>query len=131
MENVHGISVAGGTFPATIWQLFMEQAIGQRAAPCRGSPRADPVVEAVHAGPVRLEPAADHDVLLLAAASSGDDDRRQFRAASAPAAGDDGADDHYRAARSATAGRAARLRPRRLRPRSAAAAATAAREAGG
>src|SRR5262249_7024823 len=28
MENVHGIAVAGGTFPATIWKLFMESAIG-------------------------------------------------------------------------------------------------------
>jgi penicillin-binding protein 1A len=28
MENVHGISVAGGTFPATIWRLFMESALG-------------------------------------------------------------------------------------------------------
>jgi penicillin-binding protein 1A len=28
MENVHGISVAGGTFPAQIWHLFMEAAIG-------------------------------------------------------------------------------------------------------
>ena len=27
MENVHGISVAGGTFPATIWKLFMEKAM--------------------------------------------------------------------------------------------------------
>jgi penicillin-binding protein 1A len=27
MENVHGISVAGGTFPATIWKLFMESAL--------------------------------------------------------------------------------------------------------
>ena len=27
MENVHGISVAGGTFPATIWKLFMESAM--------------------------------------------------------------------------------------------------------
>ena len=27
MENVHGISVAGGTFPATIWRLFMERAV--------------------------------------------------------------------------------------------------------
>jgi len=26
MENVHGIAVAGGTFPATIWNLFMSQA---------------------------------------------------------------------------------------------------------
>jgi len=28
MENVHGIAVAGGTFPATIWKLFMESALG-------------------------------------------------------------------------------------------------------
>ena len=27
MTNVHGISVAGGTFPATIWRLFMEKAL--------------------------------------------------------------------------------------------------------
>jgi penicillin-binding protein 1A len=27
MESVHGISVAGGTFPATIWKLFMEVAM--------------------------------------------------------------------------------------------------------
>ena len=27
MENVHGITVAGGTFPATIWKLFMETAM--------------------------------------------------------------------------------------------------------
>ena len=27
MENVHGIAVAGGTFPATIWKLFMESAL--------------------------------------------------------------------------------------------------------
>src|SRR5207302_1994903 len=28
MENVHGIAVAGGTFPAEIWHLFMESAVG-------------------------------------------------------------------------------------------------------
>jgi penicillin-binding protein 1A len=28
MTNVHGIAVAGGTYPATIWKLFMESAIG-------------------------------------------------------------------------------------------------------
>jgi len=27
MENVHGIAVAGGTFPATIWRLFMTPAL--------------------------------------------------------------------------------------------------------
>jgi penicillin-binding protein 1A len=29
MENVHGISVSGGSFPAQIWRLFMSSAIGQ------------------------------------------------------------------------------------------------------
>ena len=36
MENVHGIAVAGGTFPAEIWRLFMEPALdghGPRAVP--------------------------------------------------------------------------------------------------
>jgi hypothetical protein len=28
MENVHGIQVAGGTFPTIIWNLFMRSAIG-------------------------------------------------------------------------------------------------------
>jgi penicillin-binding protein 1A len=32
MENVHGISVAGGTFPATIWKLFMETAMEKSPA---------------------------------------------------------------------------------------------------
>jgi membrane peptidoglycan carboxypeptidase len=27
MENVHGISVSGGSFPAEIWRLFMEPAV--------------------------------------------------------------------------------------------------------
>ena len=38
MTNVHGISVAGGTFPATIWRLFMEEAIGP--TPVREFPEA-------------------------------------------------------------------------------------------
>jgi penicillin-binding protein 1A len=32
MENVHGIAVAGGTFPATIWRLFMEAALAHKPA---------------------------------------------------------------------------------------------------
>ena len=32
MENVHGISVSGGSFPAEIWRLFMERTIGLRDA---------------------------------------------------------------------------------------------------
>jgi len=29
MENVHGIAVSGGSFPATIWRLFMERALAR------------------------------------------------------------------------------------------------------
>jgi penicillin-binding protein 1A len=43
MENVHGIAVAGGTFPATIWRLFMEQALAKAPALTWQYPR-DPVV---------------------------------------------------------------------------------------
>jgi penicillin-binding protein 1A len=43
MENVHGISVAGGTFPATIWKLFMESAL-QNAPPLDWRQPLDPVV---------------------------------------------------------------------------------------
>ena len=32
MENVHGVSVQGGTFPATIWRLFMEAAMAKHPA---------------------------------------------------------------------------------------------------
>ncbi len=42
MENVHGISVAGGTFPASIWRLFMEQAMVSAPALTWQYPR-DPV----------------------------------------------------------------------------------------
>jgi len=42
MENVHGIAVAGGTFPATIWKLFMERAMANAPALTWQSPR-DPV----------------------------------------------------------------------------------------
>ena len=38
MTSVHGISVAGGTFPASIWRLFMEEAIG--STPERDFPEA-------------------------------------------------------------------------------------------
>jgi penicillin-binding protein 1A len=43
MENVHGIAVAGGTFPATIWKLFMEKALVNAPELTWQSPR-DPVV---------------------------------------------------------------------------------------
>jgi penicillin-binding protein 1A len=43
MEDVHGIAVAGGTFPATIWRLFMESAVGNLPALTWPSPQ-NPVV---------------------------------------------------------------------------------------
>ena len=43
MLSVHGIAVAGGTFPATIWKLFMETALDKTPALSWASPR-DPVV---------------------------------------------------------------------------------------
>ncbi len=42
MENVHGISVAGGTFPATIWNLFMRSAIGNTPAVEFPEPQSEP-----------------------------------------------------------------------------------------
>jgi penicillin-binding protein 1A len=54
MENVHGIAVAGGTFPATIWKLFMESAVG--SAPYRDfpSPRHYPVWKPFERGPFAI-----------------------------------------------------------------------------
>jgi penicillin-binding protein 1A len=43
MEDVHGSTVQGGTFPATIWRLFMERALANAPELTWQSPR-DPVV---------------------------------------------------------------------------------------
>ena len=43
MENVHGISVAGGTFPATIWNLFMRSTIGHTPEVDFPEPSRDPI----------------------------------------------------------------------------------------
>jgi penicillin-binding protein 1A len=43
MENVHGISVAGGTFPATIWNLFMRATIGHTEPVDFPEPRSEPI----------------------------------------------------------------------------------------
>jgi penicillin-binding protein 1A len=42
MENVHGIAVAGGTFPATIWNLFMRASIGSTPAVDFAEPQSEP-----------------------------------------------------------------------------------------
>ena len=44
MTSVHGISVSGPTFPATIWKLFMERAVRYARAPKEfPSPKTSPV----------------------------------------------------------------------------------------
>jgi penicillin-binding protein 1A len=43
MTNVHGIAVAGGTFPATIWKLFMESALGSSHVYDFPEPKQQPV----------------------------------------------------------------------------------------
>jgi membrane peptidoglycan carboxypeptidase len=43
MTSVHGISVAGGTFPATIWKLFMEQALDSTPESDFPEARSEPV----------------------------------------------------------------------------------------
>src|SRR3989442_8869695 len=43
MTDVHGIAVAGGTFPATIWRLFMQAALSRAHALDFPQPKHDPV----------------------------------------------------------------------------------------
>jgi penicillin-binding protein 1A len=43
MENVHGIAVAGGTFPAQIWRRFMEPGFENRPERDFAEPRQYPV----------------------------------------------------------------------------------------
>jgi penicillin-binding protein 1A len=43
MENVHGIAVAGGSFPAEIWRLFMERAVRYTHSVDFGLPKTYPV----------------------------------------------------------------------------------------
>ena len=43
MESVHGISVAGGTFPAQIWRLFMQPALQNESAREFAQPKEWPV----------------------------------------------------------------------------------------
>jgi penicillin-binding protein 1A len=42
MENVHGIQVAGGTFPTIIWNLFMRSSIGNTPEVDFQEPRSEP-----------------------------------------------------------------------------------------
>jgi penicillin-binding protein 1A len=57
MEHVHGIAVAGGTFPATIWKLFMESAIGSSRALDFPEPKQLPVWKPFTRGQYAIKPA--------------------------------------------------------------------------
>ncbi len=54
MLNVHGIAVSGPTFPAQIWHLYMETAIGSRPGRAVPAPADDAGVDVV-AGPVPVQ----------------------------------------------------------------------------
>jgi penicillin-binding protein 1A len=54
MENVHGIAVSGGSFPATMWRLMMERTIGLRPPRDFAEPSAYPVYQPFHRGPLAL-----------------------------------------------------------------------------
>jgi penicillin-binding protein 1A len=54
MENVHGIAVAGGTFPAEIWRRFMEPAVANMPARDFPEPRNPPVWHYFQRGPYAL-----------------------------------------------------------------------------
>ncbi len=53
MESVHGIAVAGGTFPAEIWRLFMEPALEGTEPESFPEPIGVAGMEAVHPRRVR------------------------------------------------------------------------------
>jgi membrane peptidoglycan carboxypeptidase len=54
MENVHGISVSGGSFPAEIWRRFMEPALAGRPARDFPEPRHPVSFRTWERGPLAL-----------------------------------------------------------------------------
>ena len=54
MENVHGIAVSGGSFPAEIWRRMMERTIGLRPARDFPEPRVYPTFKPFKRGPLAL-----------------------------------------------------------------------------
>jgi penicillin-binding protein 1A len=54
MENVHGIAVSGGSFPATIWRLFMERALEGKPVADFREPTQWPVWRSFERGPYAL-----------------------------------------------------------------------------
>ncbi len=54
MEDVHGISVSGGSFPAQIWRSLMERTIGRRPAREFAEPKVQPLYRPFRRGPLAL-----------------------------------------------------------------------------
>jgi penicillin-binding protein 1A len=54
MESVHGIAVSGGSFPADIWRLMMENTIGLRPAREFPDPKVYPTYVPFQRGPLAL-----------------------------------------------------------------------------
>src|SRR5262249_8621860 len=50
MQSVHGIAVTGGSFPAEIWRLFMERALGETPSPAFPQPSHCPPWKPFHRG---------------------------------------------------------------------------------
>ena len=70
MENVHGIAVSGGSFPAEIWRLLMERTIGLRPAREFAEPKALPYYKPFVRGPLSLS----YDPLYVAPTTSTETD---------------------------------------------------------
>ncbi len=66
MENVHGISVSGGSFPAEIWRKLMERTIGLRPVREFLEPKIPPVYQPFQRGPLALS----YDPLYVAPTTS-------------------------------------------------------------
>src|SRR5262249_29359871 len=54
MQNVHGIAVSGGSFPAEIWKLYMEQALAKTPVVDFPEPKHWPTWKPFHRGPYAL-----------------------------------------------------------------------------
>ena len=54
MQNVHGIAVSGGSFPAEIWKLYMEQALAKAPVVDFPEPSKWPTWRPFHRGPYAL-----------------------------------------------------------------------------
>ena len=89
MENVHGISVSGGSFPAEIWRRMMERTIGLRPAGEFPEPKAYPSTSRSSAArsrsattrtTSRRRPAPRPTTTETDADRDGEDDRRRRRA---------------------------------------------------